>query len=344
VHELAFPLAGAFVLFALAIPLSTVWCRVALALLRRVRPGACASGSSIRYLLIVAPVAAPMAWFASAAAHHSEPGQAAALCAVGHHVSWCTEPLILLGLIAGAASLAVLGWRSGRRSESHRAPSRALRRRLQIISRAYPELSRLRGPVGAQRVRSTPGEGMWTEGLLAPKTIVGEALAGRLTDDELAAALLHEGEHIRGLDPLRYGVLGLCQRLNPLARWFSTELSRFRLAREAACDHAAVKRGADPLCLARAIIAGARPAPPAGSPALDGDGVASVRLRISLLLGYAAGHHCPCARRRRPEVGLVIALLALLPHALDAWPLHDLHRQVESALLSDAVATPDTEG
>jgi hypothetical protein len=69
-------------------------------------------------------------------------------------------------------------------------------------------------------------------------------------------------------------------------------------------------------------------------PALGGHGIGGVRLRVQLLLGYAARPPGPV--RRQAPVGTLTALvtlLALWPHVMGAGALDVFHRSIERAAL-----------
>ena len=177
---------------------------------------------------------------------------------------------------------------------------------------------------------------MCTRGLLRPRIEVSTKVLETLDDEALTSALLHEAAHARAVDPLRYFLAAVCLSLNPLAGLLRTELSRWRFAREAACDEEAIHRGAPPLALARAIVTVARSGSarvPSGVAALAGGGTDALRIRVGLILEYAEGRP---ARRRwdAPFTVLAVALVAvaLLPHTLGTAPLDRLHLGIELAL------------
>jgi len=125
-------------------------------------------------------------------------------------------------------------------------------------------------------------------GPLRPRVYVTDALVRELSPAELAAVLVHEGEHARRRDPLRRAArLALCETLFflPVARWW---LHRRLEAEELAADRAAVARVGAPAVAAALLTvgstSGARPALAAFDGAAD--------LRVAQLLGD------PLPRRR----------------------------------------------
>jgi beta-lactamase regulating signal transducer with metallopeptidase domain len=174
-----------------------------------------------------------------------------------------------------------------------------------------------------------------TRGLFRPRIELEAALVMRLDDDELEATLLHELEHANARDPLRFFLAYVALSINPLGSLLSSELARYHFAREAACDRSAVRRGADPLALARSIVSVAAPkAAPVAAAALGGHSIEAVHVRVELLLGYAAHRSAPAVREA--PIGVVaslIVLLAMSPHFLGAAPLDVFHQGVEQTAL-----------
>ena len=181
------------------------------------------------------------------------------------------------------------------------------------------------------------GDQACTTGVIRPVIEVSCQLVDSLDDDALQGALLHEAEHVRGFDPLRYLMASVALSLNPTGWLLADESRRWRLAREARCDRGAVSRGASPLSLAEALLVAVRAgsAASSGQPALahSGEGF-FLRIRIQLLLGYAST--CVVVPSRvRPVLVSAIAIVLLtvwLPHAFSAWPLDGLHTLVDATL------------
>ena len=79
-NDLAFPVLGAAFVFFVAVPGATLLVKAMLVLQRRHLGRLPALGSTTTWLLLVAPVAVPAAWFISAAVHQSKGGSALAAC------------------------------------------------------------------------------------------------------------------------------------------------------------------------------------------------------------------------------------------------------------------------
>jgi beta-lactamase regulating signal transducer with metallopeptidase domain len=332
--ELAFPLAGAVALFAVAIPIAAIAAKAMLLALERAEGDALAAGGASRYLLCVLPVLAPAAWLGSAALHHAEEGEAALSCLLDHvSEGHCAEPLILLGMLSCLIVVVVARVHHVATRSIARLPALEdgrLARRVARIVAAHPVLTTHRDRFGL--VES--GE-LRTVGLFSPRIEIGAAAAHLLDDAALAAALHHEIAHVRGRDPLRIVIAGVCQAVNPLAFLLAPELGRWGAAREIACDRAAVEDGADPLALAAALVALSRPRAASADAVAHlghGGGIELLRLRVALLLEGA-----PAPARQPHGVGLVAAMLFFavvsLPHHLDAWPLAELHPRAERLFL-----------
>ncbi len=336
-NALAFPLLGALVVFLLAVPAATVLAKAVLVLRRRSTRHLPRFGSTATWLVIIAPVIAPVLWFISAAVHQSEPGGAIAACLFDHFDAFdCRDELVfalcltLLLLVAGGRrlrhELAAPGAAGG-----PVGPSSAQARRVR-------EACAARSALGALRVEVVTGalHPICTTGLVRPRVVVAVELVDSLDDEALVAALLHENAHAHALDPLRYFLAAVCLSLNPLAPLLRPELRRWRLAREASCDAEAVHAGGEPLSLAQAIVTAARPGrrPGAWTAALgDGDAEA-IRLRIGLLIGYA-DERAVHGKREAPFVALTgtLTFVAMLPHAVGSGPLDILHLEIERALV-----------
>lgn len=141
-------------------------------------------------------------------------------------------------------------------------------------------------------------------GIVRPKILVTCGLATKLRSDELDAVLLHEEQHRRRRDPLRYAlrrsVADICFFL-PLARWWA---DRRLESAELRADRAVLER-LGPRPLAGALWA-------LGSAALPG-GAAAFHQAAELRVAQVLGDPLP---RRRPSrslwltsgTGLVVAL------------------------------------
>jgi Zn-dependent protease with chaperone function len=152
-------------------------------------------------------------------------------------------------------------------------------------------------------------ETSFCHGLIRPRIIVTSALTERLTDDELAAVLAHEAQHLRSFDPARM----LAARA-AAAGFFWLPLTRelcerYLVAKELAADRTAVSLiGARPFC--SALLKVAAPAP-AGTASF---GAGSLERRVEAILGGSAAP-APLSGKR---VGLTLAS-SLAATALVVW-------------------------
>lgn len=334
-NELFFPVVGAMLVFFVAVPLLTLGARAMFLATPPGKDGVAHHVSSWRFALLVAPTLGPVIWLVSAAVHQSEDGEPLAACIVDHLGSELCRDVLLFGLVL----FSILAFGVLRRLRGEHGP-----RRVQLPVRATA-VERVRciceGQLALARFSSrirVVSEGVapaCTRGLFRPRVEIDDALVERLDDDELEGVLLHEVEHAQAKDPLRFFVVQVALSINPIGRVLASELARCHFAREALCDRRAVQRGANPLALARSIVATAAPkAIPAHVAALGGHGIGGVRVRVQLLLGYATAWPGP-ARQHSP-VGVVtsfVTFLAAMPHIFGTEPLDVLHHGIERAAL-----------
>lgn len=332
--ELVFPVAATLALVLVAIPVATLVCKVLLVVSRppATAAGVRQAGSSARYLLLVAPVCVPVVWLISALGHHAEAEQAALTCLFDHLTeSFCTEPLVIAFAVASAV-VATFVWR---RQVATRAVTRrriahddVAARKVNLVCASYGRLRALR-----ERIRLIEGEEIRTVGLFGRHIEISVELANRLGPDALAGALLHEAEHVRGFDPLRFVIISVVQTLNPFAALLTNELALWRAGREAICDEAAVHHGAEPCSLAEALVAAARPRCDHGSVAAHlgrGGGIELLRIRVTLLMGYVTSPpRCHCSRTAAKLAAVAIPLLVVLPHYWGDHVIVALHQGVE---------------
>lgn len=337
-NELFFPVVGALLIFFVVVPLLTLAARSAVALLPVSGNRVSAQESPWRFLLVVGPTLGPLVWLISASIHQSEEGAPLAACVVDHLGGELCRDVVLFGLIL----FAILGYGVVRRVRRERRETRqpvvvaadraAATDRVRDICQRNLTLAGFAARIRVVEHGLAPA---CTRGLFQPRVELEAALVMRLDDDELEATLLHEVEHAHARDPLRFFVAHVALSINPLGRVLSSELARYHFAREALCDKRAVQRGADPLALARSIVSVAAPAgAPASVPALGGHGIGGIRLRVQLLLGYAA--RWPGPAQRRTPIGVVttlITLVAVAPHLMGAGPLDVFHHGIERAAL-----------
>jgi hypothetical protein len=339
VSELLFIVAGLVMLFGLGVPMLTLASKAVLVWRRRAAKDITEFGSTPNYLLIVGPVLLPVLWIMSAGLHQSEAGWFATGAGAQHLAGQaCWNALVLCVIVALALAVALLRRRAAvgavleRKACAHRWHDQASR--MDRVCESHPMLARLRGRV---LVVDRDGDQACTTGLAKPVIELSCRLVHSLDDQALQGALLHEAEHIRGLDPLRYLVATVFLSLNPLGWLLADEFQRWRWAREARCDRGAVSRGASPLSLAQALVVAARrgslasEARPALAHQADGR---FLRLRILLLLGYASTRVTVQSRILPVLVSAVaiVLLTAWLPHAVAAWPLDGLHAFVDATV------------
>jgi len=332
--ELVFPVVGAMIVFFVAVPLLTVMARAILVALPAKKDGVAEHVSPLRFALLVAPSLGPVIWLVSAAAHQSEDGEPLAACIVDHLSSELCRDVVLFGLVLfSVLSLGVLRRIRGEgRSRPVSLPADHVAcERVRSICEGHLTLSRASSRIRVVEHGVAPA---CTRGLFRPRVEIQATLVSRLLDDdELEGVLLHEIEHAQAKDPLRFFVVQVALSINPIGRVLASELARYHFAREALCDRRAVQRGANPLALARSIVATAAPkAIPAHVAALGGHGIGGVRVRVQLLLGYATAWPGP-ARQHSP-VGVVtsfVTFLAAMPHIFGTEPLDVLHHGIERA-------------
>ncbi len=337
--ELAFIVVGLAALFGLGVPLLTLLSKAVLVLRRRRASDITDFGSTPNYLLIVSPVLLPVLWVLSAGLHQSEAGWFAASSGARHLAGQaCWNALVLGVVVALAVAVALLRTRAKvgaaleRKACGHAEHN--LSERIAKICESHPVLARLRERV---LVVDRDGDQACTTGLVKPVIEMSCRLVHGLDDRALQGVLLHEAEHVRGFDPLRYLLARVLLSLNPLGWLLAGEFHRWRWAREARCDRGAVSRGASPLSLAEALLVAARQGSLASEPrpALTqrADG-RFLRLRILLLLGYASTR-VTIQRRVLPVLLAAVAVVLLtawLPHAVAAWPLDGLHVFVDATV------------
>lgn len=156
-----------------------------------------------------------------------------------------------------------------------------------------------------------------TAGFLRSKVLLSIDLLKNLTEPELVAVLRHENAHIRRRDSLRTLAIrfagALAPRTSPARR---AELA-YDLDREILCDAEAVRRGADPLALAAALVRVARGRTMAlalpnavGSHDVD----RSVSTRVHLLISDGRPEPLDITARTVVAGAAVTALAMALPH------------------------------
>jgi beta-lactamase regulating signal transducer with metallopeptidase domain len=320
VSEAFFPLLGPLLVFAFVLPLSALIAKLLLGLLDRVGGARGSSFAGVRYALIVASSALPLAWFVSASLHQTETGRSAEVCAAVHAPeAFCAEAAYF-SLALCALGLAFALPRLIREQFMLAASSSAAARRVQA---RVERLVSGDGALAALRRRVVASDTLWaplaTVGIVSPRVVVRTSFADALDDEALVGALHHELEHVVERDPLRYFIAWWALAMNPFGRFqLQKEHARWQFAREAACDRHAVASGASAPALAQALLVAARQSrvtsPPfqaaLGSPQLE-----VVKLRLGLLLAHA--DRAPQRCRHDPAFRWLLSALALavaLPH------------------------------
>ncbi len=337
-NEMLPPALGVLILYLLVVPAITLVGKLLLILRRRRLKEPVHFGSTLMYLLLVSMVMGPALWFVSAVAHLSEPDRTTIACALGHverELGRNALALIMGGIVAIAAAVLRRAGREQRRKVTGCRVSVTAPQGLRL-GRLCQENVHLASV--SSRVHAVSGSDtrICTLGYLRPRIEVSIELMAQLDDRALTGALLHEAEHLRTFDPLRYLVAAVCLGLNPAAFLLRPEIIRWRQARELVCDRFAVRAGADPLSLAEALVVAARPRPEpmrAFSAQLGCGSVPWLQYRINLLFGYSTR---PPGQEQRGLPSVLLAAIALaplvLPHVVDAWPLAGLHHSLELAI------------
>lgn len=290
------------------------------------------------FALLVASGLLPPLWALSALVHHLEGGH-----------GFIEETCPSFGLFSGAevalaaAATALLAWhavwkpvqrvlddlRGGHNGTEaggiqRLSPGDPVARQLSALCGRHPALAEL-----ADRVVAVTGveTACATRGLVDPRIEVRCGAVEEWDEEELLGALLHEAAHLQARDPLHQTAVFLTRYWNPFGFLLDPDRTAWRYARELNCDAAAVSHGADPLSLASALVAAARPTSPCQHPhsvALDGCDVGPIETRVQILLGYAEQ---PPRTTKTPGgrwyllLGAMAGAALLLPHVVDAWPM-----------------------
>jgi hypothetical protein len=331
-NEVAFPVLGAAFVVLVVLPFFAILTSGAAFVLER-------SGAlrhlNTRYVLFTGSSLLPLAWFLSAGFHQAETQRSVLACLFDHEAAeLCFEP-VLFTMILALTAVACAG--SYLRRARHVPPTNSgtndgtARRIVQLVL-THPDLSPLAGRVA---ITDQPGFAIGTFGLIRPRIVIGKAFAGRLTDTMLIGALGHERMHVVSLDPLRYLVLNIALAVNPFGtRLLRSRVACWHVAREAQCDREAVLHGAEPLCLANAIVHAARPSESMMA-ALGAPNSTALKLRIEMLIAFAERPPLACCHRQSSAFPMAIALLLLtllLPHHTGTAALDALHTGAEHLL------------
>lgn len=333
--EIAFPVLGALLFFAVVLPCAALVAKLALVVMERRHSRGPLHGLRARYVTLTGSSLLPIAWFLSAGMHQAESGRSVVACLFDHDAAAaCFES----ALFAGTLGLALLiGIASRLRGHTPHAASRsaralALRARLDALVATQRLDARI---VSNLRITARDGFALATAGVLEPIVVVGEAFCTHLDDDALVAAIAHEAEHVKTRDPLRYLLLDVALAMNPFGRFLlAPHAASWLGAREAHCDREAVVHGASPLALAHALVRAARPGR-GEAVALGARDTAMLSLRVGLLIAFAEARPERCCHRRDSVLSIALLLLAfatLLPHHTGTALLDTLHSGAEHAL------------
>jgi beta-lactamase regulating signal transducer with metallopeptidase domain len=293
-----------------------------------------------RYALLVTPALGPWLWFISSAAHTATAQAALELCASAG--GFCQDALALTIAMSTLCALAIGRrlWRDVKhRASVHRLPeNHSAYKDLSSIIAHEPTLAAWR-----DRIVLTDGDcgRLCTLGILRPRIECCVHLLSELSHTELRAALMHEAEHARALDPLLFLLLLTARALNPLATLLEVDFARWHATRELASDRLAHLRGADPLALAGAIIKVSkhrrpRTSSPMLAAHLGGDyNSALIEARVHALLAMASQQeHEECVTTTSSlwtlsTSGFLLALFALQPHLSSSLLCVELHHLLD---------------
>lgn len=330
--EAVFPLLGPLIVFGLALPCLALVVKLLLLALRR------SEGPHLRlrlpYVLIVASSGVPLIWLISAGLHQAETGRSAAICIAPHGPdALCTEAIYFTLALIGLSALFALPRLIWEQLILRGSPSEVARQTSERIAGLVferPELGALRGRCV---VRDSLRHPIVTVGVISPRLAIRTGFVQGLDDESLVAVLHHELEHVIGRDPLRYFIAWWALAINPLGRGFlNGELARWVLAREIHCDREAVLAGASGPALAHSLVRASRPRAAAPVPALGASNLATLQLRVGLLLAYSERPPVGCCRGPALRIALALLLLvSALPHSAGTELLDILHATSERA-------------
>ena len=176
-------------------------------------------------------------------------------------------------------------------------------------------------------------------GTIKPRLFVAEHVLQTLSEEEMKAAIAHEGGHLAARDNLKRSLLRACRdvlMIVPCGR--SVDRAWAETAESAADEYAAQQNADTALNLASALIeiarmvpAGARPSMPAGAFIL-GDEAHGVMGRVNRLLALA-GAGQPQPKRifisRAERIGLSLLLAGLVITLTNTHALASLHAAME---------------
>lgn len=330
--EAVFPLLGPILVFGIALPCLALLMKLLLLALRRTE------GPHLRlrlpYILIVASSGVPLIWLISAGLHQAETGRSAAICIAPHGPdAICIEAIYFALALIGLSALLALPRLVWEQLLLRGSPSEAARQTGERINRVVGDRSELGALRGRCVVRDSLRHSVVTVGVLAPRLVMRTAFVQGLDDESLVAVLHHEREHVIGRDPLRYFIAWWALAINPVGRGLlSGELARWVLAREIHCDREAVLAGASAPALAHSLVRASRSVASRSVPALGANNLATLQLRVGLLLAYSERPPVQCCRGPTLRVTFALLLVAFaLPHGTGTRLLDVLHGVSERA-------------
>ena len=330
--EAVFPLLAPLLVFGLALPCFALVVKLLLLAVRRHE--GLHQRLRLRYVLLVAASGVPLVWLISAGLHQAESGRIVEVCVAPHGPdALCLEAIFFAVALVGLSALFALPrlvWEQVLLRGSSSEPACRTSERIARLIHGSPQLGELDGRCV---VRDTLRHTIVTVGVVSPRVVIRTSFAQGLDDESLVAVLHHELEHVVCRDPLRYFVAWWALAINPVGRWIlNGELARWVLTREIHCDREAVLAGASAPALAQSLVHGSRSASSTHLPALGAGNLATLRLRVSLLLAYAERPPVRCCRG--PVLRVVFLLLIVvsaLPHSAGTGLLDLLHAASERA-------------
>jgi len=305
--ELIYPISAALLLYLVVIPGLTLGAR---GLLRRAKTDDDIQGwgSAWIWTLIVAPSLLPLLWWTFDAFHQIGGHHTLDACLTPHADGGCAESFIFAILVLTPAIFHLIRtrvhWPTGTRWMA--IDDRVKDLRVFLVDDTSDPIS--------------------TRGFFVPWIGLRADALAILGHEELVMALLHEGEHIRGLDPLRRWLAGLALASNPTAGLLRPYFSKWELGREATCDLQAASKG-DRFALAHALVRVARLnlMPPSHVANLVGRPT-SLTLRVSILI------HDVLPELQHSSHGASFTFLAanaLAIQLLVHFGMHELHQWSE---------------
>ncbi|RBM12183.1 hypothetical protein DI005_33180 [Prauserella sp. PE36] len=135
-----------------------------------------------------------------------------------------------------------------------------------------------------------------TYGLWRPRIVISDGLIARCSDDELAAVLEHEAEHVRVRDPLRIFLCRIAVLRSLLMPVLAHLAQRARCDAELAADRRAAPR-IGPAVLARALLIASAPPVPLAADVISGFGDRDMlEARVLQLEGARVARRRPARR------------------------------------------------